>query len=70
MDKLRKDSMYFTSESGLTKKIFKVTIPHNVIYSMKWNPVEVGDLKKYEESQKISDKLLMLAMIAKKVEDE
>lgn len=68
--KLRKDSMYFDTQNGATKKIFKLTLPHEVVYTMKWDAVEVGTLKKYEESDKISDKLLMLAMIAKKVENE
>lgn len=62
--------MYFTSDAGPTKKIFKLTLPHEIVYSMKWDLGEVGKLKEYEVSDKISDKLLMLAMIAKKVEDE
>lgn len=70
VDKLRHDSMYFTTQNGATKKIFKVTFPHEVVYGMEWNMTEVETLKKYEDSKKISDKLLMLAMIAKKVENE
>lgn len=62
--------MYFDTQNGATKKIFKVTFPHEVVYQMTWDLGETGKLKEYEESDKISDKLLMLAMIAKKVEDE
>lgn len=67
-DKLRKDSMYFDTQNGETKKIFTIKFPHELIYSLKWDLGQVEKLKKYEESENISDKLLMLSMIAEKVE--
>lgn len=62
-------SMYFETHSTDTKKIFTVKFPYDVIFSLRWDEDEQRLLQDYEKSQKVSDKLTMLAMIAKKIED-
>lgn len=61
--------MYFETRATDTKKIFTIKFPYDVIFSLRWDEDEQKKLQDYEKSERVSDKLSMLAMIAKKIED-
>lgn len=60
--------MYFDSKATDTKKIFTIKFPYEVIFSLKWPKEDMDLLNIYENSDLISEKLTMLAMIAHKIE--
>lgn len=70
MDKVQNNSMYFETTSTTTKKHFKVSFPIDVILTMRWDKEEIEQLTKYDKSELVSDKLKMMAMYAKKLEDK
>lgn len=69
MGSIHNSSMYFESKATDTKKIFKITFPHDVIFSLRWPEEDIELLKQYESSDKVSDRLQQLVMIAKKIEE-
>lgn len=62
--------LYFESVTTNTKKHFKVSFPFDAYLALNWDEDELEALHKYEESEFISDKLLMLALIASKIESK
>lgn len=65
---LHNEGLYFESVSTSTKKHFKVSFPYDAYLGLNWDEEELKAMKTYEESDYISDKLLMLALIASKIE--
>lgn len=61
--------MFFKSKSTDTKKIYTISFPYDVIFSLKWPEEDVLLLEQYESSDKVSDRLKQLAMIAEKIEE-
>ena len=68
MANFHNSGLYFESVSTDTKKHFKVSFPYDIYFSLKWDEDELEALQAYEKSDNISDKLLMLALIASKIE--
>lgn len=70
MHKFHNEGLYFESVTGASKKHFKVSFPFDAYLSLKWDEEELKALRAFEDSEFISDKLLMLAMIAAKLESK
>lgn len=70
LNKFNNEGLYFESTSGANKKHFKVSFPIHAYLGLKWDSDELEALHKYEASEYISDKLLMLALIASKLESK
>lgn len=62
------EGLYFETTTSSTKKHFKVSFPFDAYLALRWDDKELKKLRKYEESEYICDKLLMLALIAEKIE--
>lgn len=68
MDKFDNASMYFETKSTATKKLFKISFPLDVLFSLEWDKKDLKRLRELDKSETISGQLEMLTMIAKKVE--
>jgi hypothetical protein len=68
MQQFHDSQMYFDTKATDNKKIFTIKFPIDALLSMRWDEKQLKKLNKYDKSSKVSDKLLMLAMIAVKLE--
>lgn len=62
------DGLTFQSETTNRGKTFKISFPIDAYLGLNWDKDELEKLHKYEASEYISDKLLMLALIGAKLE--
>lgn len=66
--KFHNSGLYFESVTANEKKHFKISFPIDIYLSLNWAEEEREALMEYDKSEFISDKLLMLALIASKIE--
>jgi hypothetical protein len=69
MNKFYDSSMHFETKATSTKKVFTIKFPIDLLLSLKWDEEELKVLQELDDSTKVSDKLIMLSMIAKQQEE-